>query len=52
MRLHFAEIYYQEAGSRSFDLRIESKTRLEDFDPFREAGGFAAAIEHSIDTTS
>jgi tetratricopeptide (TPR) repeat protein len=40
--LHFAEIFYWEPGKRVFDVLLEGKEVLRDYDPF-SAVGFAAA---------
>jgi serine/threonine protein kinase/Tfp pilus assembly protein PilF len=41
VRLHFAEIWYEEPGKRVFDVAIEGKMRLEGYEPCR--AGFATA---------
>ena len=40
--LHFIEHYekHSKAGDRIFDVKVQGKTVLKDFDIFREAGGF------------
>lgn len=47
--LHFAETFsgITGAGQRVFDVAIEGQTRLDDFDPFAEAG-FAYATSKSV----
>jgi len=40
--LHFAEIYHWEPGQRVFDVLLEGKEVLREYDPFA-AVGFAAA---------
>lgn len=44
VRLHFAETYHTEEGARVFDVRINKRPVLTDFDVVREAGGPNAAI--------
>jgi hypothetical protein len=50
--LHFAETYdgIFDAGERLFDVTIEGKTVLKDFDPFKAAGGKSnTAISRSFE---
>jgi hypothetical protein len=44
--LHFAETWHREAGQRVFDVLLNGRPMLEDFDVFREAGNsaFAAVV--------
>ena len=42
VNLHFAELYWQQAGSRSFDVDIETQSFLNDFDIFSEVGAKTA----------
>jgi diguanylate cyclase (GGDEF)-like protein len=44
VRLHFAEGYWEEAGERLFDVAINGRTVLKDFDIIGEAGAIYAAI--------
>ncbi len=46
VRLHFAETYdcNFQAGGRSFDVSVNGKPGVKDFDPFRAAGGFARPV--------
>lgn len=44
LRLHFAEIYWNEAGQRSFDVLINNTQVLNDYDVFVEAGGADRAV--------
>jgi len=46
VRLHFAETYdgVTSAGGRVFDVTIQGKTVLQDFDVFKEAGGAQKAV--------
>lgn len=39
VELHFAEIYWTQAGQRVFDVSIQGKRVLDDFDIFQESGG-------------
>jgi tetratricopeptide (TPR) repeat protein len=41
--LHLGESWYLVAGMRHFDVLIEGEVELEDYHPFAEAGGHAAA---------
>jgi hypothetical protein len=45
--LHFAEIYHQEPGKRLFDVLLEGKAVLENYDP--GAKGFATADVRSFE---
>jgi c-di-GMP-binding flagellar brake protein YcgR len=42
VKLHFAEIYYTTAGSRVFDVSLESQKVLDNFDIVARAGAFTA----------
>ena len=44
VRLHFAEMHGAKAGERVFDVRLQDKTVLENFDVVKEAGGGNRAI--------
>lgn len=46
IRLHFAETYdgITGDGQRVFSIMINEKTVLEDFDPYKEAGGFQKPV--------
>jgi len=44
VRLHFAEMDAMEAGQRVFDVALQSKTVLRNFDVVKEAGGRNAAL--------
>ena len=44
VRLYFAESTFQQAGKRRFDVVINGKTVLKDFDIFQEAGGANKAL--------
>ncbi|MGB2809698.1 MAG: malectin [Sedimentisphaerales bacterium] len=46
VRLHFAETYdgITGDGQRVFSITINEKTVLEDFDPYKEAGGFQKPV--------
>ena len=47
VRLYFAETYSQnqEAGKRIFDVAIENKLVLDDFDIYSEVGGFKGIVK-------
>ena len=44
LRLHFAETYWSAAGSRLFNVTINSATVLKNFDVFKAAGGRNIAV--------
>jgi hypothetical protein len=44
VRLHFAELYWGQAGSRLFDVAINGQTVLSSFDIFAAAGGNRRAV--------
>lgn len=44
VRLHFAETWHQEPGSRMFAVSLNQRKVLDRFDPAREAGGVNAAV--------
>ena len=46
--LHFAEVWLQAPRLRRFDVMLEGKPVLEDYEPY--AAGFAAIDAHSFDT--
>jgi uncharacterized repeat protein (TIGR03806 family) len=46
--LHFAEIYWSQAGKRKFDVLINGSLVLDDFDPFAAAGGKNIALVKSF----
>ncbi|MDH4239508.1 MAG: malectin [Phycisphaerae bacterium] len=50
VRLHFAETYdgITGDGQRIFSITINEKTFLEDFDPYKEAGGFQKPVVKTI----
>ena len=49
LRLHWAETYGLGPGGRTFDVVIEGKTVLKDFDAAREAGGVKKAVVKEIE---
>jgi len=49
LRLHWAETYGLGAGGRTFDVVVEGKTILKDFDATREAGGRKKAVVREIE---
>ena len=44
VRLYFAESTFHEAGKRRFDVEINGRKVLQDFDIFQEAGGANKAV--------
>jgi len=50
VRLHFAETYdgITGDGQRVFSITINEKTVLENFDPYKEAGGFQKPVVKTI----
>ena len=50
VRLHFAETYdgITGEGQRVFSVTINDKVVLEDFDPYKEAGGFEKPVVKTI----
>ena len=46
--LHFAEIYFNDAGRRVFDVSAEDQLILDDFDIVSEAGGKDIALEKTF----
>jgi endoglucanase len=54
VRLHFAETYdgITGEGQRVFSITINEKTVLEDFDPYKEAGGFQKTVATEIKGTT
>jgi hypothetical protein len=47
VELHFAEVYYNQAGARVFDIDIESQTVADNFDIWAAAGAKNAAVVRS-----
>ncbi len=52
VRLHFAEIFWNMAGSRLFDVSINGIKVLSNFDIYVEAGGKNCAIVREFDATA
>ncbi len=52
LRLHFAEIEDVRPGERVFDVKVQGKTVLEDFDVVKAAGGRNRAIVKEIEGVS
>ena len=46
--LHFAEIYFNQAGRRVFDVTAEDQLILDNFDIYNEAGGKNIALEKTF----
>ena len=49
LRLHWAETYGLGAGGRTFDVVVEGRTVLKDFDATREAGGVKKAVVKEVE---
>jgi endoglucanase len=51
VRLHFAETYdgITGDGQRVFSITVNEKTVFEDFDPYKEAGGFQKPVVKTIE---
>jgi len=49
LRLHWAETYGLGPGGRTFDVVVEGKTVLKDFDATREAGGVKKGVVKEIE---
>ena len=52
VRLHFAETYWDAAGSRTFDVYINGTEVLTNFDIFATAGGENIAVVEQFNTTA
>lgn|GEM_PF-1663960 len=52
VRLHFAEIFFQTVGQRSFNVAINGKPVLTDFDIVAAAGGADKAVVESFTATA
>lgn len=52
LRLHFAEIFWNEAGKRSFDVEINNSLVLNNYDVFVEAGGADRAVIEEFTATA
>lgn len=48
VRLHFAELYWQAAGQRAFNVAINGQAVLTDYDLFARAGGAFMGIAESF----
>jgi hypothetical protein len=51
VRLHFAELNKNGAGLRRFDVRLESRTVLSNFDVYAAAGGIDRAVSREFTTS-
>lgn len=47
--LYFIEPYWSDPGKRSFDIALNGRTVLHDFDVYREAGGKGTGIAKTFD---
>jgi len=47
--LHFAELQGAAVGERTFDIQIQGKTMIEDFDPVAAAGGAERAMVRTFE---
>ncbi len=52
LRLHFAEIYWNSAGQRLFNVSVNGSQVLTDFDVFAAAGGKYKAVVESLPVTA
>jgi len=52
VRLHFAEVWFSQAGSRVFNVGINGTTVLSNFDIFAAAGGANKALVEQFTTTA
>lgn len=52
VRLHFAEIFWTEAGKRSFDVEINNSQVLNNYDVFVQAGGADRAVIEEFPATA
>jgi hypothetical protein len=52
VRLHFAETYWGTSGQRLFNVAINGRQVLSNFDVFNEAGGQYIALVRSFDVTA
>ncbi len=48
IRLHFAELDYNEPGKRQMDININGKPKLKNFDVFKTAGAMRKAVVQEI----
>ncbi|MGV3642106.1 MAG: PKD domain-containing protein, partial [Adhaeribacter sp.] len=46
--LHFAELYWNSAGQRRFDVALEGSTVLDNFDIYQQAGGKYTAVTETF----
>ena len=52
LRLHFAEIFWNSAGQRVFNVSVNGKAALSNFDIFQAAGGANKAVVESFPVTA
>lgn len=52
VRLHFAEIYWTQAGKRLFDVTLNGQLILQNFDIFASAGGANKAVVEQFTTSA
>ena len=52
IRLHFAELYYNAAGRRRFNVSIEGQLKLTNFDIYQEAGGKNRAVIRTFENVA
>src|SRR5258706_8115860 len=52
LRLHFNELYWTSAGSRVFNVSVNSQSALTNYDIFAASGGANKAIVEQIPTTA
>jgi hypothetical protein len=51
VELHFAEVYYNQAGVRVFDIKIEGQVVADNFDIWAAAGGKNRAVTRTFQVT-
>ncbi|KAA6437069.1 DNRLRE domain-containing protein [Dyadobacter flavalbus] len=49
--LHFAEVWFKQAGKRKFHVNIEGSRKLTDYDIYARAGGSMRAVQQTIQVT-
>ena len=52
LRLHFAETFHEQAGSRVFDVAVNGKTMLADYDILAKAGKKMKAVTETLEATA
>ena len=52
LRLHLCEVYFTESGYRTFDVKVNGKVVLPDFDVAAAAGGINRAVAVDVEVES